>query len=304
MRAPLTAVALLFLGLAQPADDEGGGGLRFDRQEISTDASAESTGIVAAADVTRTDTDAGTEIVDLGPDPFANCDVLANLGLAELSNLTGVPLPESAEPGDEPAEAVDATLYVLVYCNAAIVEFWEQTDPVPGEILDILVQSARNRTPIAPPLPTFSPDGTSVPFLAQLPTWLWMTDDIWTPATASASIPEIPITVTVTATPTVLTWDPGDGEPPITCGQGIEWSPAAAEIADGNPPPGACTHTYTSTAGVGGKPALETTTVLDYDVEATCAPAPLCGNLNQPADVSVAASSTVVVIQVKGTITE
>jgi hypothetical protein len=52
--------------------------------------------------------------------------------------------------------------------------------------------------------------------MVNLPVWLWL--DNWEPVSTSATLRGV--TVTVTATPSSVTWDMGDGEAPVVCGPG------------------------------------------------------------------------------------
>lgn len=73
-----------------------------------------------------------------------------------------------------------------------------------------------------------------------LPTFFWTSADTWTARSATASLDGL--SATVTARPTELVYDPGDGGQPTVCrGPGRPWT-----IADGNGPPtgGACAYTY------------------------------------------------------------
>lgn len=118
----------------------------------------------------------------------------------------------------------------------------------------------------APAVGLAPPTGTH---LVGLPSWYWTTTP-WEPVTTTATLGAT--ASTVTATPTALTIDPGDGTPAVTCdGPGVPWAPGRT-----NPPP--CGHTYqrsgtytltvtidwvvtwTATTGQGGPFPAQTTT--------------------------------------------
>ena len=80
--------------------------------------------------------------------------------------------------------------------------------------------------------PLDDPDRFSV---VNLPTWLWI-DDPWLPITDSAS--QSGVSVSVTATPTAVTWDTGDGESTSCADAGTAWTPGAVEGST------SCSHTY------------------------------------------------------------
>lgn len=76
----------------------------------------------------------------------------------------------------------------------------------------------------------------------QLPgidTWLWVDPAAWEPVSATATIPGL--SATVTATPTHVSWDPGDGSSPVVCdGPGTPYDrsrPPEEQTSD-------CTHRY------------------------------------------------------------
>jgi len=136
-----------------------------------------------------------------------------------------------------------------------------------------------------------SPDeGNSDPQNGGLPytwtnlwTWVWAAE--W--QTLARTVDLRGVSATVTATPTALIFDPGDGSAPVTCpGRGRPWT-----TVDGSDPPsaGGCGHMYravtpdgpltattsiqwsvawTSNVGVGGTfPALTTQTTSSFLVE-------------------------------------
>lgn len=76
-------------------------------------------------------------------------------------------------------------------------------------------------------------------------TWFWVDD--WQPVQRTVEL--LGVSATVTATPTALEFDPGDGSGPVTCaGQGRPWTDA-----DGNEPPsgGGCGYVYRSVTPTG-----------------------------------------------------
>lgn len=76
-------------------------------------------------------------------------------------------------------------------------------------------------------------------------TWFWVDD--WQPVQRTVELSGV--SATVTATPTALEFDPGDGSGPVTCaGQGRPWTDA-----DGNEPPsgGGCGYMYRSVTPTG-----------------------------------------------------
>lgn len=109
-----------------------------------------------------------------------------------------------------------------------------------------LAVDAYQRVPlVAPTVQTSPPIGS--PQLVGFPTWLWIDPAAWATFDATASVPGLD--VTVTATPTRVDWDMGDGNH-VTCdGPGTPWAPTTSEDADTD-----CDYTYrfTSTDQPGG----------------------------------------------------
>lgn len=78
--------------------------------------------------------------------------------------------------------------------------------------------------------------------LVQLPTWLWLDPEGWTPISATASVPGV--SITATAVPQSASWAMGDGATVSCDGPGTPFSTGddpAVESPD-------CGHTYTSAA--------------------------------------------------------
>ena len=130
---------------------------------------------------------------------------------------------------------------------------------------DLLVQSAVGSLEVPYLAPRTSPGGTpALPLITGLDTWLWVDGGSWAPVQATASISIA--SVTATATPTRLTFRPGDGTEPKTCnGPGRAWT-------EGQSPAGACTHRYDQTSDGGTWPLQATVT---WEVTWTCTPG--CG---------------------------
>lgn len=290
----LIAIAVALFALFEPAPASSQA--RDDRYETSTETSSEggSEPFVAAGVDVRIGDDGGP--VNLGPDPYAGCDVFGNLSVLDLSVLSSdVGVPPALVDGEEPV--VDPTVYVLIRCNAGFIRWWEQGDPVPADVVDLLVRSARSRVAIVPPTPSMSPDGSSFPFITQLPVWFWVDDSAWVPAQASASIPELGLTVTVAATPASVVWNPGDGSASISCAQGTPWSASLPVDAQSN-----CQHVYTDALSA-DEVSLVVTNQVSYGLTVSCAPAAICANVPALPGLTVTASRDVRVAEIRGVIT-
>ena len=178
----------------------------------------------------------------------------------------------------------------------------DPADPAPGNPASVaaappppdpavLAQQAYGELSLPKPEAHRSPDeSNSDPALGGLPytfvglhTWTWVTD--WQPLQRTVELRGV--SATVTATPTSLVFDPGNGDSPVSCpGPGRPWTEA-----DGNRPPtgGGCAYVYravtpagpltattsitwsvvwTSNTGAGGAfPALSTASTSSFLVE-------------------------------------
>jgi hypothetical protein len=126
-------------------------------------------------------------------------------------------------------------------------------DPFAGLLAaERAAELALERLDLPDPLVRRNPPGDQ---LVGLPSWLWV-DTPWAPSEVSASVSGV--TATVTATPSHVVWDTGDGAS-ITChGPGVPFDgarPADAQATD-------CTHLYRwpSTSQPGGTYAVTATT--------------------------------------------
>ena len=113
------------------------------------------------------------------------------------------------------------------------------------------IRSARDvaRARVQPPLP--APNVSPSEAVVRNPTWLWVEEGQWQPASASAS--QGAVTVRVEARPVKVTWDLQDGVR-VCEGPGIPWSEEAQSDYEaqpestrgrGNP---ACTFTFTNSS--------------------------------------------------------
>ena len=82
----------------------------------------------------------------------------------------------------------------------------------------------------------------SAPILVRVPVWMWVPSSEWQAQSATASVPGG--SVTVTATPTSVSWAMGDGTTVECDGAGTAYSPRVHDPAGESPD---CGHTYTAT---------------------------------------------------------
>ena len=102
---------------------------------------------------------------------------------------------------------------------------WELDETPPVAVAERLADYALEEVWIPELVPATSPAGdASAPLLVNLDTWLWV--DEWTDQTATASLVDFPaFWLQLTAVPTEIVYDPGDGQTVVSCDPGIEWTP-------------------------------------------------------------------------------
>jgi hypothetical protein len=137
--------------------------------------------------------------------------------------------PEEQRPG----------VYLHVYCNDEYVDFQFFPDGTPV-VIDPFALA--RRVTIRPPAPVLHTSPDPGDQLVGLTSWYWV--DTWQPMTRSTSAGNV--TVTVTAAPTSLVIDPGDGTGTITCVNPPAYDPAVPAASQSSP----CTHVYQRAANV------------------------------------------------------
>ena len=137
--------------------------------------------------------------------------------------------------------------------------------PPPPPDPAVLAQQAYGELTLPKPVAKRSPpEGNSDPQYGGLPytwvgIWTYIWSGEWQPLTRTVELRGV--SATVTATPTALIFDPGDGSAPVTCaGPGRPWTEA-----DGSSPPsaGACGHMYRAVTPAG---PLTATTSIQWSV--------------------------------------
>lgn len=113
---------------------------------------------------------------------------------------------------------------------------------------------ARELLPLPDPDIVTSPPADR-PQLAGLSTW-FAVGTAWQTFSATATLGGV--SATVTATPSTVVWDPGDGAPTVTCD-----GPGRTFDRDDPDATSDCTHTYTVATGPG---ALALTATITYEV--------------------------------------
>lgn len=132
-------------------------------------------------------------------------------------------------------------------------------EPFPeGDAVDPrdLALSARASVPISDPPLTTSPSADDRLY-TQVTTWLWIGGDWWQSYSATATAGRV--SATVTATPTIATWDMGDGEIETCFGPGVPWRRGSPDSAT------YCKHTYrhSSSGETGGTYTLAVTVIFE-----------------------------------------
>ena len=135
-----------------------------------------------------------------------------------------------------------------------------------------LATEALQRTPLPEPEITMAP-APDIPQLVNLTTFLWLPAEQWQTASASASAGGV--TSTVTATPTRVIWDMGQGDTVVCDGPGVPYRPDLPDERQ----PSDCHFTYRfSSAGAPGN-AFTVTATLEWETTWSVSGAPGGGSL-------------------------
>jgi hypothetical protein len=167
-------------------------------------------------------------------------------------------LMQPQPPKSDPVWAGHATdaIYLKI-CNIGgihpgTITFWSAAPPqnapttlTPAQLAQQALASLRLPKPVLHRSPSESNSDHGIPYTwVHLWTWYWTSPVSWRELSKTASLRGISATVTVT--PAQLTWEPGDGQPSVSCaGPGRAWTEA-----DGNAVPsesnGGCGYQYRS----------------------------------------------------------
>lgn len=239
-----------------------------DKIEIVLDASAHSGGQVAVADSPWNDCTFKSLTIDQFIGQLISSVVAGLYGsygdLAELLDA----INRGEEITDFEYEG-ELSGFNDVVCDSEILfegrAIWPVGTTTPQVVVDAVVDIARSRLTITSPRPNTAPTGTAdTPTVVNLPTFLWVDQSAWVPSTSTADIPGL-VSVTVTATPTAVTWDLGDGSTPKTCdGPGTPWTPGV-DTTD-------CQHTYDRSSADQPDNAFPLRATTHYDIAYTCTP--------------------------------
>lgn len=157
------------------------------------------------------------------------------------------------------------------YCGGDMVNLVFLPDAAPVDPL-LLAQSARDQLVLPLPRPRTNPSADRSQ-LVNLRTWLWIDPAGWQPLSKTASAGTV--SATVTASPTSVRWEMGDGAV-VTCrGPGIPYDPSRPESAQSTD----CSHIYKRSSA--GQPDERYTVqvTITYGVSWTVTGAPGGGDL-------------------------
>jgi hypothetical protein len=185
-------------------------------------------------------------------------------------DASGLPPSAAAWGGNDPAagsllvNTCNGPAQYLFVPNAAPGAAAAQPPPPPPDPA-VLAEQAYGELTLPAPVAKRSPDeGNSDPQYGGLPytwinLWTWTWQDDWQPRARTVELRGV--SATVTATPTALVFDPGDGAAPVSCdGPGRPWTEA-----DGSDPPsqGGCGYMYRAVTPDG---PLTATTSIQWSV--------------------------------------
>lgn len=104
-------------------------------------------------------------------------------------------------------------------CHGAWASAWFTE----GISLRAAAEQARSLLQPPVPAPGFAPPATTARTIVGIDTWFWVPQSQWKPMNASISVSGT--TITATATPVTIRFDPGDGSKAVECaGPGIIWA--------------------------------------------------------------------------------
>jgi len=193
-------------------------------------------GVAAGADrtsggtVERRTSEDGADLLAEESTPGGSADGTDGCSFWDAVTLSGLGLvpPELAvglQPGDNRLTrdlgGFVQTLHVRTCPDQVPRTQYRWFDDVPG--LRPLVLQARESLVLPLPSPEFSPPAASVRTLVGVDTWFWVPEADWAPVEATAEAGTV--SVTATATPVLLRFEPGDGSAAVTCpGPGEPWT--------------------------------------------------------------------------------
>lgn len=157
------------------------------------------------------------------------------------------------------------------YCGDQPVDLVFLPDAAPVDPL-VLAQSAREQ--LTPPLPRPRTNPTADRSqLVNLRTWLWIDPGGWQPLSKTASAGAV--SATVTAVPSSVRWEMGDGAAVECRGPGTPYDPSRPESAQST----SCSHTYKRSSAGQANQRYTVRVTITYGVSWTVTGAPGGGDL-------------------------
>ncbi len=268
-------------------------GLSNDGLDAEVDFTPTATGVVFGVSAWS-----GGKSIPVGTNPLTGCVILGGLSGEAAIDYAGA---KGILVGiTDPEMAVSDSTYIFVSCPDRIFNgfnwaVWEQGEPAPPAVIDALSDAARSAISVPELTPQTAPDGINTPFLTQLPVWLWLPESSWVPVSGTASLANLGLSITATATPISTDWATGaDVNATVSCTAGTAWLDGL-EDDDTD-----CTATYTETTPVGT--TIDLTVTTNYDIAFACTPG-LCdpAAINLPG-LAITVSRPVTVTEARGLI--
>ncbi len=154
----------------------------------------------------------------------------------------------------QPVPPTGVGYYAIRDCDGQIDVVFVPNAPAPAVSAVDLAQQAANELTVSECTVAVAPPSDRL--IVRLPTWLWLEGCAWAPLSATASVPLL--SATVTAAPTGVVWDLGEGTRLACAGPGVAWrADVPAEVQSTY-----CSHAYArSSAGQPGDAYTVTATV-------------------------------------------
>lgn len=209
-----------------------------------------------------------------------------------------VPLPgEDAHSGQKGAwYAMTCPDGVKVGTNIATTTttmVWLTTPPPPALMQptpEVMAARARNKLVLPKPQIASNPP-VGRPQLVGVPTWSFLPKSVWTPVSATASVPGL--SVTATATPVSVTWNYGDGTSTVCAGPGTPFTVGTDPKASSPD----CGHTYRTSSGTAPGGTFKVSATISWRVDwAGAGQAGTLNNLTTTASVRVTVQQSQAII--------
>ncbi len=179
--------------------------------------------------------------------------------------------------GRDPAQVQDGDTWYAIACSSGgqVMTIDVQRTGRTGPDIPGLIREAEAALVVPEPALRLAPPDT-VFHLVGIPTWLAIDPVTYQAAPSTKS--DRGVTITVTATPTEIRWNPGDGTPPFTCdGSGRIWQRGMREGTSD------CTHTFQRSSTSADAPDAQYTLTVTTTWSRVWRCTPGCGSGPMPA---------------------